>query len=165
MSQKAWVTTIIDNSDQLIISSRSKIPMGNRILLTGFFIFVAILFLVGAISMPTNSGRVIFLIAATVPAVLGLGVGFWFSKNINKGTGSSTKLILEKKTKVLSTDVENFSINIDEIKGITIGEDAVLLAKIPRLRLKLKDGEKTLLLNFESYEKAQEAKTALEKYL
>lgn len=164
MNQPGWATTINDTADTLIISSRSKIPFFNKIIFTGFVIFIFIFAFFASSDMSLES-RMGFFIVISIPVAIGLGLVVLVTQGFNRGTGIVNEVVLDKKLKTLSENTEKFSIKTDEIKEVKVGEDTVVLVKIPRLRLILKDGEKTLLLNFESYAKAQEAKAVLEKYL
>ena len=146
------------DGDRTIVRIKYKIPMTNKLILTGFGIYVLFMMLSSSAELPAPERYYLLGIGFACVAV-GLVIGLTIAKKVTKNKEDKQKIIIDKGRGEFVYPFENFSAKLSDIKDIQIQEKAASLGlgpKLSQLKLILSSGEKVIDFPVGNYNKAEE---------
>lgn len=154
--------SISDQNNKLIISAKTKTPLFNKIMVTGFLLW----FVVYSFFQTTANPNLPWWLFPFVLCLGGIGlvIGLLIAREANKKIGTR-QIIVNKTDKTIEAPLDDFKASFDEIKDISLTERQGFMKTTSLLKFHLNNGEKTLLFPFSSYSHAQEVLKLLKEKL
>ena len=144
------------DGDKTIVRIKYKIPMVNKLMLTGFGIYVLFMMLSSSGDLPVPERYYLLGVGFTCVAVGGV-IGLVIARKITKNKEENQKIVIDKERGEFLYPFENFSAKLNDIKDVQIQEKPVFLGpKLSQLKLVLSSGEKIIDFPIGNYNKAEE---------
>ena len=157
-SQDALSLNIINNEEILQIEYIPQTPKSNQIMMKIFFVWFVVYTFYKSFTDPNIGGTNLSVVVFISIMLIGLISGYFglkLGQKINKS--QIRKILINKKDKTLKSEQDGIAVSASEIVKISIIEKIVLFRSHSLLKLHLKNGEKTLMLPFSSYDQASKA--------
>jgi len=144
------------DSKKILIGIRYKVPIVNKLIMTGAFIYFAFKILSSSYDLPVPERYIIIFIAFT-SFLVGGTIGLIIARKFINNKEANQKIIIDKNKGELLYPFENFSAKLNNIKDVEIQEKSLLLGpKLSQIKLTLSSGVKIIDFPISNYNKAEE---------